>query len=267
MIVHGATELVALSRRCNVITLEPVNGWDTEIWELDTDDVAAAITVYRAVLRGAATDPVVALLADYGIDLTALLEDAPSSKDDITRADITELIAAASMLASDGWSVGDLYMPNVPKMSRRKSENGVDIFGVRLQHLPSEKDLGADEALSVASVKHTIEGSSAGMRWKLAQSLDGKQLSPAYMTQQLRVLNGHSRREGYSVEAASRVYMFLRGFATAEGTDILGVGVVDPKLKDDLAHHITLLPESPSGHRTFRQILVPDLANLANRCP
>lgn len=258
---------MALSQRCSVTTAGEVNGWSVETWELGADDVDAAILVYEAVLAGGATDPVVALLAEQGIDIEVLLVDDEASKDDITRADVTELIAAASIVAVDGWKTDELHMPNVPKMSRRKSESGIDIFGIRLDDAPDHEDLGPDEALGVASVKHTVKDSAGAMRWKLASSLSDREMSKVYLTQQLRVLNGHLRQEGLSTGAAARVYLFLRDFPTAMGVHVVAVAVVDPNLRDDLAHHVTLLPQSPGGRRTFRQILVPGLSTLAARCP
>lgn len=267
MLPHGASELIALSQRCSATAVGDVNGWSVEIWQLDDDDVDASIAVYEAVLAGGATDPVVALLAEQGIDLEVLLVDDGASKDDITRADVTELIAAASVVAMDGWSTDEVHLPNVPKMSRRKSESGVDIFGIRLDDVPADQDLGLDEALVLASVKHTIDDSAGGMRWKLASSLGERELSKVYLTQQLRVLNGHLRREGVTAEAAARVYLFLRDFPATMGVQVAAVGVVVPDLKDDLAHHVTLLPQSPGGRRVFRQVLVPGLPTLAARCP
>ena len=243
------------------------NGWRVETWELGHTDVDAAVAVYEAVLAGGATDPVVALLAEEGIDLELLLVDEESARDDITRADVAELIAAAAMIALDGWTPTELHMPNVPKMSRRKSESGVDVFGIRLDSLDSADDLEADERLGLASVKHTVDSSAGGMRRKLVRSVDQSELSKAYLTQQLRVLNGHLRREGVPPLTAARVYLFLREFPTAPGVEIIAVGVVDPQLKEDLAHQVPLLPASPGGRRVFRQIIVPGLANLANRCP
>ena len=244
-----------------------VNGWRVEIWALNNADVDAAVAAYEAVLAGGATDPVVVLLAKEGIDLELLLVDEESAHDHITRADIAELIAAASMIALDGWATTELHMPNVPKMSRRKSESGVDIFGIRLSEFPDGNDLEADERLGLASVKHTIDSSAGGIRRKLASSVGQSELSKAYLTQQLRVLNGHLRREGFHAEAAARVYLFLRDFPTAPGVEIVAVAVVDPQLKDDLTHQVSLLPASPGGERVFRQILVPGLASLAGRCP
>lgn len=246
---------------------QAANGWTVEIWELDDDDVDAAIAVYAAVLGGGATDPVIALLAEQGIDLPTLLIDEAAAKDDITRSDLTELIAAATLLAVDGWSASELHMPNVPKMSRRKSDSGIDVFAVRLEDVAGGEELGPAEALELVSVKHTIDDSAAGMRWKLATSLSDRELSKAYVAQQLRVLSGHLRREGSTLEAAARVYFFLRDFPKAVGIHLVAAGIVAPGLKDDLAHHVTLLPENPGGRLTFRQIFVPELPTVAERCP
>src|SRR5262252_347270 len=128
MLTHGRDELIALAERCVIDHLGEVNGWNVDSWDMENMDVEAAIKVYAAVLTGGATDPVIALLATSGLDLTEALNDVAHSRDEITRSDLTELTAAASMIAEPGCNIDYMYMPNVPKMSRRKSDSGVDIF-------------------------------------------------------------------------------------------------------------------------------------------
>jgi hypothetical protein len=268
VLAHGRTEVLALADRCNAEELDDVNGWSVDLWRMDDDDVASAVAVYEAVLLGGATDAVVTLLDDAGLDLSALLLDEDRSKDDITRSDLTELTAAATLIALDACDVDLLQMPNVPKMSRRKSDSGIDIFEVVLDDDESASEIGEDERLTIASVKHSVnKTSTAGLRWKLADSLSEREITVPYMTGQLRVLNGRLRQEGRSEDSAARVYLFLRDFPALSSIHLIAVGVVSPELEDDLKHHVSLLPDRAASDRTFRIILLPDLENVQDRCP
>jgi len=268
MIVHGRDELLALASRCRIQTLDDVNGWHVDMWEMDNADVNAAVDVYSAVLSGGATDTVLALLMEKGLDLMKYLIDAEESKEDITRADLTELTAAASLLANPACDIDSMWMPNVPKMSRRKSESGLDISVVNLlDDLGEEVDLQDGERLDIGSVKHSVAGSAGNMRWKLVDSLSDNELSHAYLSAQLRVLNAHLLQEGRTRADAGRIYYFMRDFPRLGAVDLFAIGVTDPKLKDDLAHHIRLLPNMTKSQRTFRMILLPGLNNVHERCP
>ena len=268
MLVHGRTEIVALAEHCVIVVGDDSNGWHVDAWRMDDDDVAGAVAVYAAVLGGGVTDPVVALLEEEGLDLEALLIDTKHGKDDITRSDLTELAAAASLVAAPGCDIDRMHMPNVPKMSRRKSDSGVDIFVAILSQDADLNELQADEGLTIVSVKHTIDDKSAGgMRWKLADSLSNRELSIPYLASQLRVLNARMRQEGLAIGPAARIYLFLRDFPDHNIVDLFAIGVVDPDLEDDLSHQIELLPEADQSNRTFRMILMPGLRNVHERCP
>ena len=161
MIVHGRDEILALAQRANIVGLADTNGWHVDAWRMNDADVDASIRVYAAVLGGGATDPVIALLADSELDLEALLLDEEQSKEEITRSDLTEMIAAASLVAVPGCAIDKMLMPNVPKMSRRKSDSGIDIFVADIREDASDDDdLSDDEYLTIASVKHTIDDST-----------------------------------------------------------------------------------------------------------
>jgi hypothetical protein len=268
MIVHGRDEILALAQGANIVALEDANGWHIDAWRLNDADVGASISLYAAVLSGDATDPVAALLAESGLDLEALLLDEEQSKQEITRSDLTELIAAASMVALPGCDTDKMLMPNVPKMSRRKSDSGIDIFVADIREDASDdSDLYDDEYLTIASVKHTIDDSTSGMRWKLAESLSSKELGAAYLTSQLRVLNSNLQQSGLGRGSAARVYLFIRDFPHPERIDLYAIGVADPALESDLAHHVRLLPDAGRSSRTFRMIFVPDLRTVHERCP
>ena len=205
MLVHGREAVLTLAGRCQVQSRADVNGWHVDLWEMTEPDLDAAVYVYNEVLAGAATPTVLALLDEAGIDLKRYLNDQVGSKDDITRADLTELTAAASLVAAPGCDVDMMQMPNVPKMSRRKSESGFDITVVGLRDdLGEEVELQDGERLIIASVKHSVGRSAGGMRWKLVESLT-TELTHPYLSDQLRVLNGQLIREGHTKAFASRI--------------------------------------------------------------
>jgi hypothetical protein len=267
MIVHGREELLGLADRCRIQGLDDVNGWHVDRWDMDDGDVEAAAEVYDAVLAGGATDPVVALLAEAGLDLREYLIDEDDEKEDITRADLTELTAAASLIADPGYDIDMMRMPNMPKMSRRKSESGLDVTVVNLRDdLGETADLQDGERLSIASVKHSVGESAGGMRWKLVDSLSDHELSHVYLAGQLRVLNSQLRQEGRSPASAARVYYFMRDFPRLGAVDLYAVGVVAPDLAEDLTRHVQRLPEIAKQDRTFRMIFLPGIRTVHQRC-
>jgi hypothetical protein len=227
-------------------------------------DVDSAVAAYRALARGGVSDPVVELLDRKGIDLDALLLAQPGGKK-IVRADLTELTAAASMLRYDNCDLDRMHMPNVPKMSLKKSDSGVDVFDVRLDG-DDPDDLTDDDHLTIASVKHTVQSSPANLRWALEESITAD-LTPAYMTRQLVVLNGRLQAEGVSDDDAARVFLFLRGFPDSDYVTVIAVAVGAPSLEEAFKHQMTLLSEvADEGGYIFRIVLFPDLATVHERC-
>jgi hypothetical protein len=265
MLVHGREAVLALARGCQIQRLSDVNGWHVDLWEMDEANVDAAVDAYNALLAGGATPAVLALLNETGLDLNRyLVED--ESKEEITRADLTELTAAASLVAAPGCDVDTMQMPNVPKMARRKSDSGFDVSAVILRdELAEDVDLQDGERLTIASVKHTVGGSAGSMRWKLVYSLSSE-LTHQYVTTQLRVLNGKLRREGRTKAAASRIYYFIRDFPRPDIVNLFAIGVVDSDLKHDLTHHVELLPDIGKSERTFRMVVLPGLRTVHERC-
>jgi hypothetical protein len=266
MLAHGKSEVEALATRCSVTEGDDANGWRVDVWNMNDLDVDGAVAIYKAVLEGGASDSIIELLAEGGIDLNALLVD--TGKDDITRSDITELTAAASLVAVPGCNVDLMYMPNVPKMSRRKSDSGIDIFvAIVNSDQVTAEELEDGEHLTIASVKHTVKIDSASdIRWKLANSLSENELSAPYLASQLRVLNARMQQEGVSQGAASRLYLFLRDFPQRDSVDLFAIAIADPDLRDDLEHQVTLLPDAGQSNRTFRMILMPGLRTVHERC-
>lgn len=173
------------------------------------------------------------------------------------------------MLALDGADLDRMHMPNVPKMSRRKSDSGIDVFDITLDDLASPgDDLGAGDRLVVVSVKHSVdEASVGGLRWKLVDSLSGRELTRAYMAAQLRVLHGRLCQEGMTGDVAERVYLFLRDFPDPMLVKMVAVGVVDVAAEDAIRHHVALLSPVSGAEHVFRAVLLPGLDELHTRCP
>ncbi len=267
MISHGKIEITALADTCELEEYEDVNSWTLDAWTLDQVQVDLAIDAYQAVLGGGASAEIKDLLTAEGIDLDALLKDGENSKDDITRSDVAELIAAASMIAVPGNHPENMYMPNIPTMSRRKSDSGVDIMILALGD-ELQDELLPDEQLTFVSVKHSVDPTSAqSVRYKIANSLSETELSATYVTTQLRVLHGRLCEAGTDMEIADRVYYFLRGLPSSENVKLVGVGVVSPELEDDFLHQVTLLPEATGPSDRFRMVFVPELGTLHESCP
>ncbi|MET8893547.1 hypothetical protein [Streptomyces albogriseolus] len=265
MLTHGRDSLLKLAGKCVAVSLDPIMGWTCDSWLLDDDDVDIAVETYRELLSGGATDEVAEVLAQAGIDLEALLQAQDEGNDRITRSDITELIAAASVIGADGWLADELHMPNVPKMARKKSDSGIDVLGVRLRHTPSDS-LASDEVLLIVSVKHSVDEKSAqGMRYKLVTSLSDD-ITPPYLAAQLRVLNGKLQEQGTAKEVAAKVYFFIRPTADPNKS-LVGVGLVDPDLETSLSDQLQYLPDANGQKRHFRAVLVPGLRTLHERCP
>jgi hypothetical protein len=264
VITHGRQELVALADGSVVEDQGVVQGWKSSIWRLTADDCQRAVAAYEAILLGGTDEAIIDLLIESGLDLEALLFD--EGKDDITRADVTEIVAAASMIARDECDVDRMHMPNVPKMSRRKSDSGLDVVDVVLDTEADSLDLSETERITIASVKHTISDSSANLRYALAKSLIDELTEP-YMTVQLRVVNARLQAEGWDVSLAKRIYFFLREFPNPATVTLVAVAAVDTNLEADISHHATLLPEDTVGNKKFRVVTIPEIAHLHEKCP
>lgn len=260
---HIQTAVESLAGRCTHENITHGNGWAVDWWELAPGDVDLAVELYPSLLLGGRTVGVQGLLAAKGIDLDALLF-SPKGKDDITRSDLTEMVAAASIVGRDSWTSAELHMPNVPKMARKKSDSGIDVMGVLLDGR-NEGDLEVGEKLILVSVKHSIQTSTAQLRSNLIKSVTDD-LSRPYLACQLRVLSGDLIREGTSVAQASRVYLFLDFVDDTDIVDVLAVGVVNAEAVEDLRRRLARLPAVDTPKR-FRAVSFPGLSGVAGRCP
>jgi hypothetical protein len=266
MLIHGRQELTALADSCAFHDETTVDGWQIDTWSMTDDDVGAAIATYEAVLTGDVGTTIANLLSEQGFELRELLIDGENSNDQVTRADVCELTSAASLVAKPSLSTEKMFMPNVPKMSRRKSESGFDIVELILDQ--TSEELLDHEHLTIVSVKHTTNGSTAyDLRRNLVESVSREALTPAYVVTQLKVLSSKMRESGIPAEIADRIYLFLRDFKTSESVQFYAIGVIDPDLVDDLKQRIESLPVCTSNNHHFRIILLPGLRTLHERCP
>lgn len=272
MLPHGTGKLSALAAQCSTTAVVSVNGWDVDVWDMTASDVDLAVDVYNEVLAAdkTPTDPVIAKLSSQGVDLLKLLGAPGTGLELVTRADIAECAAAASVIAEDGYLTTSMLMPNIPKMARRKSDSGVDVFDVKLASPAAGPDapLGAGERLGLTSVKHTLSAGAAGrLRLDIQYSMSPKvDLSQTYLAAQLRVVEGRLRDGGMPAADAGRVFFFLPDFPDETWVAMCGVAVVDPSLRADMVDQMKNLPTVAGGHK-FRIVTFPDLANVHTRCP
>lgn len=259
MITHGRTELLTLAAQLTVQTDDPVAGWIVETWDANENVRSLAIACYEALLLGGSSGAA-QLLESFGVDVGALLIAPAPSAAKITRADVIELLAAA-MLIRDGFSPDELFMPNVPKMSRKKSDSGLDVTAIRLGTEPD----GSGDTLWIASVKHSIsKSSSADVRWKVADSLSRTSMSSAYLAVQFRVLNAKLREQGVAEVDAERIYYFLRDDAQMK---VIGVAAVADDLAADLAKQVGAIASASWPDAVFRKVGFARLRRLAEDCP
>jgi hypothetical protein len=207
---------------------------------------------------------VIALLKADGVDTDQIFYDADKGESDqlarLTRSDMVEIAAAASMLAQEQVAPTNLVMPNVPKGSRGQSVAGIDILAVVLDPNGNPEHLESHEKLYIGSVKHTT-GDMGDLRRKLVSSVSEQELSFPYLAGQLRVLEGRLAERGIS---ARRVFLLLRVSPLLHPAHIriVAVGAVDLSLKSKLARHSAQLGSSEPELRRLRWLLIEDIANL-----
>ncbi len=267
MIPHGGPELLALAGGCTCSNARLIRGWQVDDWLMTEEDLNRLADAYRAVLLGdtaAATSPILELLELGQVKLETLLLDEEGANDRVTRADAVELAGAASLLRADQWPPETLRMPNVPALSRAKSESGNDAMAVRLSE-GILGDLSAEEALYVASMKHSIAPRTSDVRLKLVRSVQPPEMSTAAMARNLRPFAARLKELGMRQEEAERIYLFLRDWPDFSCVAIHAIAAIDVSQAEEFEVQLQHLPEvEPSTYR-LRVILIPELATLHER--
>lgn len=267
MLPHGADEMRDLASCCSVTASTVVNGWRVDHWTLDQGNIDQIAVLYRATLVPNIGAEMEEIVLDNGITLSEVLIDRAHARDVITRSDATELAAAASFLGVDEWPEETLSMPNVPKMSRRKSDSGFDAMAVSLIDQFAVDDLVDGERLYIGSVKHSIQPGGRGVRLALVNSLGARELTQTYVGRQMLVLHGNLIREGMERRLADRLFNFLRNFPAPEFVSLHGAIVIDSSAVGAVSDDLANLPQLQSNEsRSLRIINLPDLARLHERC-
>lgn len=265
-IPHARAELLALGSSCSCTNAHKVAGWAVDDWVLDADDIDGAIKTYEAVIAGGSSPDVHAILRHAGVDLDALLKAPQSASDLVTRADVVELIAAAAHLGWDHWPIDAMHMPNIAKMSRGKSDSGLDVTTVTLAGAPTDA-LAPDDQLFISSVKHTLDTNTASLRYNLVKSVTAD-LSRPYMAAQLRFLNGELVKAGMAPATAAKIFLLLRDWPDYDHVYLHAVAAILPAARTHLETQLVdNLPQVTSNRHGFRVLTIDGLDTLHERCP
>ena len=267
MLVHCVDELRALAGSCSLEVGPTINGWTTDIWRMSHADVTIAIDAYTSLLQSgiAQDDEISTLLIAAGLDVSSLLMGSGEGTEKITRGDLCELVLAASLIG-EGADPDRMVMPNVPKMSRRKSDSGIDIFEALTDAVDTGADLLAHERLGLTSVKHSIQADTSDIRYKLAASLSESELNPGYVMSQLRWLAGQMEASGWSPSQARRLFLFSRDFPPEDHVTLIAGAVVDSANEAHILEQLHQLPMVANRRAHFRVVTFPGLTTAHERC-
>lgn len=244
------------------------NGWNVDAWHTSQADVDRLLACYQALLAAGLGAPgasvIEQMLARNGVQVRNLLYDRDHRDDVITRADISEIAAAVTLMAQDRWPLGTLHMPNVPKGARNTSDRGIDVMAASL--IPSRSladDFDVRERVFFASVKHSVLEKTTDVRSKLLKSV-GTEMTAAYAATQLRFYGGNLLKRG--VPNPQRLLYALTGFPDPARVQVHAVAVIDTKRFADWTRRLQSLPATRAGVERIRVVLVDDLADLQDRC-
>lgn len=250
---------MALAEHCNVVSLDPVQGWEIQTWTLTPDDIDRAAAAYRALMAVNLDDELDQLLVELGVDRLG----PPATTNQharVMRADTIELMAAATVISFDRADIDDLHMPNVPKVAGKKSDSGIDVVAIVL-NADAPGPIVEGERLVLVSVKHTVDKYASGVRGQLEKSVTDEWPAP-YLYRQLTTLNGNMIREGVSEETAKRVFYFLRETLKHPQVRVVCVAGAAPPPHSNLPDQPVQLGETDMPDAHFRMLLVPDIAAL-----
>jgi hypothetical protein len=256
-----AGALAPIVPHCNLAREPEINGWSIDVWDLTPSAVDALVESYLALIIPESTQDVASILERDGVDLEALLRDEDEARDTVTRSDMTELAAAASILVRDGSPIEGMWLPNVPKGERSSSHPGIDVMVAHVNLSANTLELGPDEHVTVCSVKHTV-ADAADVRRKLVKSLAPSELSVTYLCAQLRLLIGRLDERGYR---CPRLYLVLAPEHRERHLQLVAVAAVDAPLRQDLETQLENLPTPTGALHHFQRLVIPGLNDLHAR--
>lgn len=262
MVSQIDAELSSLAEHCSIEKVDAVEGWDAEVWTLSSEAKEALLSIYKQAL--VPIDEVyLEELSEWGVDVAALLFHDGEETDQLnrtTRADMTELAAAASLVARESVALPALVIANVPKRSRRQSEPGIDVMGIVPDLSVESRPFADQDTLVLCSVKHTETDNMTSLRGKLENSID-EMLDINYLAPQLRVLQGRLKDRGID---ARKVMTLLRkdNLENPERVKVVGVASADVVHRPALERQMQRLASCSPGSRICRNILITELATL-----
>jgi hypothetical protein len=262
MFTHIQDSLSQLAKHCGDGEKVTIKGWSVDLWQLSVSAIDAVVKAYKKLLLiDTLEKDVVQILKDDGIDIDELLLDREASVNQITRSDLTELLAAASLIARENLSGDKMLLANVPKGQRSVSNPGVDILAAKLFEDDTLKDLQAGEHLYVCSVKHTISDPS-DLRYKLVKSLMPPHLTIPYLISQVRLLNGRLSERGRKCD---RIFLTLVPGRRGEHLKLLGCAAYDLSLDNEFMAQMQNLPEVTEGGYSLRRLAISEIEALHTR--
>jgi hypothetical protein len=262
MVSQVDAELSSLAEHCSIEKVDSVQGWDAEVWTLSSEAKEILLSVYKKLL--VPFDEVyLEELSEWGVPVEALLFQGGEETDQLnrtTRADMTELAAAASLVARESVALPVLVTANVPKRSRRQSEPGIDVMGIVPDLSVESRPFADHDTLVLCSVKHTETDDMTDLRGKLENSID-EMLNIYYLAPQLRVLHGKLNDRGID---AKRVMTLLRkdDLENPERVKVVGVASADVDHRRALERQMQRLANCSPSSRICRNVLITGLATL-----
>jgi hypothetical protein len=265
LLIHGKDEILHLATLCKSVDRQSIEEWHVDECHFSEIHVASLRDAYLAVLKGGVDSQIVAELRKLGVPIDELLVADDDARDLVTRSDAIEIAAIATLIELDDWPTDTLVAPNIPKMSRKKSDSGIDAIAVTLDPESSRSAPIADhEVLFLCSVKHTLVETTDALRRDLLKSASTSELTAAYLAAQLRVFKGRLESEG--MRDASRVFLFIADFPNSPNVHIHAVAAVDAEKRADFRDQLErFLTTAPSESFHLRTILIASIATLHSR--
>jgi hypothetical protein len=200
-------------------------------------------------------------LNNSDIDLDKLLVDSTTitkpQHERVVRSDLTEFAAAASLIAVEGVQADYMYLDNLSKGYRKKSDSGIDVVAIKPHADAVDLSNEADYILIMCSVKHTIKKAS-DMRGKLVTSVTDDFTIP-YLSAQFVVIYKEFSKAGINLES---IFEKLIDYPRSGSVLIIAAGAVDTNEGENLTDQMKHLPIRASNTYHCRHLFLEDIANL-----